>query len=51
MDVFKNIPKVLETPYIDGKAPYKFEIEMIKNKLFNKNLINDVNEYYKEKVK
>lgn len=27
----ENIPKILETPYIDGKAPYKEEIEMIKN--------------------
>ncbi len=31
----KNVPKILETPYIDGvKAPYKEEIEMIKNKEF-----------------
>ncbi len=28
----KDIPKILETPYIDGKAPYKEEIEIIKNK-------------------
>lgn len=27
---FENIPKILETPYIDGKAPYKEEIEMLK---------------------
>lgn len=26
-----NIPKILETPYIDGKAPYKDEIEMLRN--------------------
>ena len=51
MDIFKNIPKILETPYIDGNPPYKFEIEMIKDKKFNENLANDVNEYYKEKVK
>lgn len=51
MDIFKNIPKILETPYIDGNPPYKFEIEMIKNKAFNESLANDVNEYYKEKVK
>ena len=33
-----NIPKILETPYINDKAPYKEEIEMIKNKKFNSNL-------------
>ena len=27
-----NIPKILETPYIDKKPPYKEEIEMIKKK-------------------
>ncbi len=29
---FKDIPKLLETPYIDGVPPYKEEIEIIKNK-------------------
>ena len=51
----KNIPKILETPYvtIDDNSkermypPYKFEIEMILNKKFNKNLINDIRNYYK----
>lgn len=33
-----DIPKILETPYIDTKAPYKEEIEMIRNKEFNVNL-------------
>ena len=28
----KDIPKILETPYIDDKAPYKKEIEMIRKK-------------------
>lgn len=28
----ESIPKILETPYIDDKAPYKEEIEMIRNK-------------------
>lgn len=46
-----DIPKILETPWIeDGNntyPPYKFEIEMIKNKKFNDNLINDVINYYK----
>ena len=27
-----GIPKILETPYIDGNAPYKEEIECIRNK-------------------
>lgn len=51
----KNIPKILETPYIakndDSKErlypPYKFEIEMIKNKKFNPNLIAEIRNYYK----
>lgn len=34
-DRIKNIPKILETPYINDKAPYKEEIEMIRNKKFN----------------
>ena len=33
-----NIPKILETPYINDLAPYKEEIEMIRNKLFNDKL-------------
>ena len=49
----KDVPKILETPYIennDGKKvypPYKFEIEMIKNKKFNSKLIEEVRDYYK----
>ncbi len=38
----KNIPKILETPYIEGHAPYKEEIEMIREKKFNDDLINKV---------
>ena len=34
----KDIPKILETPYINDKAPYKEEIEMIRKKSFNSNL-------------
>lgn len=29
-DRIKDIPKILETPYIDSKAPYKEEIEMLR---------------------
>ena len=44
-----NIPKILETPYVDKEyPPYKFEIEMIRNKKFNDNLYHDIIEYYKE---
>lgn len=35
----KNIPKILETPYINKKPPYKEEIKMIKEKKFNKDMI------------
>jgi len=47
----KTVPKILETPYVGDKKeypPYKFEIEMIKNKKFNDNLINDIIEFYKK---
>ena len=38
-----NIPKILETPYVDKiYPPYKYEIEMIRNKKFNENLYNDI---------
>ena len=44
----ENIPKILETPYIEREyPPYKQEIEMIRNKKFNSNLVNDVIDYYK----
>lgn len=51
----KDIPKILETPYvsIDDNSkdrmypPYKFEIDMIKKKKFNDNLIDDIRTYYK----
>ena len=47
----KDVPKILETPYVKDDSgsypPYKFEIEMIKNKKFNDNLYNDVIDYYK----
>ena len=50
----KDVPKILETPYvsIDGGKdrtypPYKFEIEMIRNKKFNPNMIEEIRGYYK----
>lgn len=37
------VPKILETPYIEKSyAPYKWEIDMIKKKRFNPNLIEDI---------
>ena len=54
-DKLKDIPKILETPYVtvDDNSkermypPYKFEIEMILNKKFDNNLINKIRNYYK----
>ena len=47
---FKDIPKILETPYVtkDDESkekiypPYKYEIMMIRNRKNNKNLLNDI---------
>ena len=38
----EGIPKILETPYIEGKPPYKYEIEMIRNKSFDEKLFEKV---------
>lgn len=43
----KDVPKILETPYIGEFPPYKFEIAMIKDKKFNPSLESDVENYYK----
>ena len=43
----KDVPKILETPYIEDYPPYKFEIEEILNKEFDMNLKNKVLDYYK----
>ena len=37
-DKLKDVPKILETPYINDLPPYKEEIESILNKKFNSNL-------------
>ena len=50
----ENIPMILETPYISIKdgdkdrsyPPYKFEIDMIKERKFNDNLYNDIRSFY-----
>lgn len=54
-DLLKDVPKILETPYVgeednDKKRlypPYKFEIEMIRKKEFNSNLLEDIRSFYK----
>ena len=39
----ENIPKILETPYVDKLyAPYKWEIEMIRNQKFDPELIKKI---------
>lgn len=43
----KDVPKILETPYIGEFPPYKFEIAMIESKKFNPSLESDVENYYK----
>ena len=53
-EALKDIPKILETPYIgnsdDDKErlypPYKFEIAMIREGKFNYNMMNDIREFY-----
>ena len=38
-----EIPRILETPYVDKTyPPFKYEIEMIRNKQFDKDLINKI---------
>ncbi|MGJ7921393.1 deoxyribonuclease IV [Neobacillus sp. LXY-4] len=42
-----NVPKILETPYVgedknNKKAPYKHEIAMLKNQIFNDNLLDEI---------
>ena len=47
----KDVPKILETPYVGDDTkypPYLFEIEMIRNKKFNDNLVRDIIDYYKK---
>lgn len=47
---FESIPKILETPYVtkDDSSkekvypPYKYEIDMIRKKVFNSNMIEDI---------
>lgn len=36
---FKSVPKILETPYFDEKAPYGAEINMLKKGIFDKDAL------------
>ena len=36
--LLNNIPKILESPYIKDKPPYKEEIKMIKEQKFDPNI-------------
>ena len=39
----ENVPKILETPYVEKVyAPYKYEIDMIKNKEFDSNILEKI---------
>ena len=52
----KDIPKILETPYIgdtdDSKErlypPYKYEIDMIRKKEYNPNFLEDIRKHYQK---
>lgn len=42
-DRLGEIPRILETPYVDREyPPYKYEIEMIRNKKFDEKLIDKI---------
>ncbi len=44
----KDVPKILETPWVGEYPPYKLEIDMIKTKKFNSNLEQDLQELYRK---
>jgi deoxyribonuclease-4 len=39
---FLDIPKILETPYIEQKPPYKEEIAMIRSKTFDPDIVEKI---------
>lgn len=46
-ELLKDIPKILETPYVaneagDKRPPYKFEIAMLRHKKYNSNILKDI---------
>lgn len=40
----KEVVKILETPYVEGKPPYKYEIEMLKNNTFDEKVLDKIME-------
>lgn len=38
----QNVVKILETPYIEKKPPYKYEIEMLKSNSFDENVLTKI---------
>lgn len=45
----EEVPKILETPYIDHQfPPYKLEIQMIQSQKYNINLIEDIKKEYQK---
>lgn len=39
----EDVPKILETPYVDReKSPYKYEIEMIRSKIFDSEILDKI---------
>jgi len=55
-ELLKNVPKILETPYVSQDEeskdklypPYKFEIEMLKNKTFDPQLKEKIRAFYQQ---
>lgn len=37
-----NVVKILETPWVEGFPPYRFEIEMLKNQTFDSDVLNKI---------
>lgn len=47
-DKLKDVPKILETPYVEREyPPYKFEIASLRNQKQNPNLIEEIKNFYK----
>ena len=38
----KDVVKILETPYVEGNPPYKYEIAMLKKGVFDKDIMNKI---------
>lgn len=38
----EHVVKILETPYVEDKPPYRFEIEMLKSKVFDEQIMDKI---------